>query len=692
MEELVTGTVPGIPAAAVGAIVGRAEGIPLYAVETIRMLVDRGSLRRSSEGIYEIAGSLDDLAVPNSLQALIAARLDALGERERRLIQSAAIMGKSFTAESLAAISGEPAETLADLLATLVRRQMLLVDVDPRSPERGQYQFVQAVVREIAESSLSRADRRSLHLAAARYYEALGDDELAGVQASHYVEAYKATPAGPEADALAAQARVSLRAAAERAIALHSYQQALSYLDQALKVTPDPLEQRAIHDRAIPSATDAGLFEVAMDHARALEALARAEGSDRLAVLHAVTRQAWVEHSFHNERSAISLLEPGLKEVADMPPSKEIVEAQAEMARALMMNGSYDESIELAERVLTSSELLSDRMVTDVVITKGTAMSNTIDRAVEGEILLRGAIQIAERSGDTWLALRALNNVLGAVSGEDVLAAQQLTAEGYGIAERHGITTWSYQFAHLAMGSSFELGDWDSWTAVVEDMDAPGFYGGWRLAERSARNAFRGRIDEARADLSGARALTGEESTQASAGMDATESIIEFAAGNWQRMFEVAQRSWIIADSFDYAAGEVAAGISASGNAEWARVQLDMFAKFARRGTQQQGMRANLETLVATLEGRWSDARASFRQAQNDLVASHYNLTTALLQLAVGTRGAGHMPEAAEALSSAREFFSNVGAGSLVDNYQMAMVEPERPARAATEAVPNAAR
>ena len=177
--------------------------------------------------------------------------------------------------------------------------------------------------------------------------------------------------------------------------------------------------------------------------ARALEALARDQGSDRLAVLHAITRQAWVEHSFHNERSAISPLEPGLKDVADMPPSKEIVEAQAEMARALMMAGSYDESIELAERVLQSSELLSDRMVTDVVITKGTAMSNAIDRAVEGEILLRGAIQIAERSGDTWLALRARNNVLGAVSGEDALAAQQMTAEGYAIALRHGITTWS---------------------------------------------------------------------------------------------------------------------------------------------------------------------------------------------------------------------------------------------------------
>ena len=69
-------------------------------------------------------------------------------------------------------------------------------------------------------------------------------------------------------------------------------------------------------------------------------------------------------------------------------------------------------------------------------------------------------------------------------------------------------------------------------------MDAPGFYGGWRLAERSVRNAFRGRTDEARADLAGARAATGAESTQASAGMDATESIIEFTTCNWQRMFE----------------------------------------------------------------------------------------------------------------------------------------------------------
>jgi hypothetical protein len=299
---------------------------------------------------------------------------------------------------------------------------------------------------------------------------------------------------------------------------------------------------------------------------------------------------------------------------------------------------------------------------------------------------------MAERNGDTWLALRARNNVLGAASGEDALAAAQIVADGYAIAERHGIMTWAFQFAHLAEGGSLETGDWDKWTDVVNEMDAPGFYGGWRKAEAAVRHAYRGHLDEARTSLEEARALTGTESTQAASGMDATESIIEFVAGNWARMFELAQRSWIMGDSFDYSAAPIAAGISAAGNSEWARAELAAFTQFVRRGTQQRALRAHLEAVVAMLEGRWSDARASFRDAERDLRASHYNMELALLQLAVGTRGAGHMPESEQALAEAKEFFAKVGATSFVDNYQIAMVAPERAARAATDAVPNAAR
>ena len=62
--------------------------------------------------------------------------------------------------------------------------------MDPRSPERGQYAFVQALIREVAYNTLSRKDRKKLHLAAARYFESLGTDEIAGALAGHYLAAH----------------------------------------------------------------------------------------------------------------------------------------------------------------------------------------------------------------------------------------------------------------------------------------------------------------------------------------------------------------------------------------------------------------------------------------------------------------------------------------------------------------------
>ena len=86
------------------------------------------------------------------------------------------------------------------------------MDVDPRSPERGQYQFVQAVIREVAYSTLDEARATGRHLAAAQYFETIGDEELASVLACHYLDAYRNAAAGAEADTLAAQARVGAAA------------------------------------------------------------------------------------------------------------------------------------------------------------------------------------------------------------------------------------------------------------------------------------------------------------------------------------------------------------------------------------------------------------------------------------------------------------------------------------------------
>ena len=208
MDDLLSGLVPGLPDSARQAILARAEGVPLYAVETVRKLLLDGRIELR-EGAYVPLGDLTHLDMPETLQALIAARLDALGAEQRALLQDAAILGQTFTVASLAAVEGSQPEQLEPQLRELVRQDVLVQNRDPRSPERGQYGFVQALIREVAYGMLARRDRRSRHLAAARYFESLGDDELAGVLATHYLDAYRASDEGPEAEAVAAQARIA---------------------------------------------------------------------------------------------------------------------------------------------------------------------------------------------------------------------------------------------------------------------------------------------------------------------------------------------------------------------------------------------------------------------------------------------------------------------------------------------------
>ncbi len=209
MADLVRGLLPSASDDVLGTIVARAEGVPMYAVETIRMLADRGVLQ-IAEGVYEVVGELGEVQIPETLHALVASRLDALGPEDRSLLQDAAVLGKTFTLSALAAVSGADAATLEPRLLELSRKEFLTHEADPRSPERGQFGFVQSIIREVAYGMLSKADRRTRHLTAAHHFEAAGEDELAGMVAAHYVEALAATPAGPDADALAARARDAL--------------------------------------------------------------------------------------------------------------------------------------------------------------------------------------------------------------------------------------------------------------------------------------------------------------------------------------------------------------------------------------------------------------------------------------------------------------------------------------------------
>ncbi|HEY8774368.1 MAG TPA: AAA family ATPase, partial [Gaiellaceae bacterium] len=251
MGELLTGLVPGLPEEVRRQILERAEGIPLYAVETVRMLLDRGALVREG-AVYRPVGTIEALDVPETLHALIAARLDGLPADERLLLQGAAVLGKTFTRRAVAALSGLGDAELEPLLASLVRKELFGLQADPRSPEHGQYGFLQDLVRHVAYETLSKRERQARHLAAAAHLEAsfADEDEVVEVLASHYLDAYQSVPDAEDAAEIKAKAREMLRRAGERAASLAAAREAQRYFQQAAELTDEPLVRAELDEKA----------------------------------------------------------------------------------------------------------------------------------------------------------------------------------------------------------------------------------------------------------------------------------------------------------------------------------------------------------------------------------------------------------------------------------------------------------
>jgi len=668
MSELLSGLVPGLPDHALRAIVQRAEGVPLYAVETIRMLIDRGALRPDGSR-YALAGELPELAVPDTLHALIAARLDALEHEDRALITDAAVLGLSFALPALHALTDLSWDEVAEHLDRLVRHELLVLDADPRSPERGQYRFLQGVVREVAYQSLAKRDRRAKHLAAARYFESLGEDELAGVLASHYVSAHRAASPGLEANALAAQARVALRAAAERASSLHSEQAAQGYLESALEVTDDPGERATLHERAAGAAWQADRMTAALDHARAAEEIHAGQG-DRLGVLRARTLQATTYLASHADRPAVSLLRSALEEVADLPPSAESVSAQAELARALMLSGD-PEAIDWADRVLGSLQVVTPKIIVETLITKGSALQ-TRRAMLEAEVVMRGALAVAERVGDVSAGLRARNNLRVLVDWSSFEEALILAREGYEIGRRFGLSTWVLQNVGVGLVDSRQTGAWDDWLDEMraEMGDASEWYSGWFRAEEAWRLAYRGHPEQAEAIYSEVIELeVVKNSRQALSAFAVLLGDIRMAQGRWLEAYEAVKET--VGDTDAWKGGRPMLAAMAVGDPE----RLNVLRRALPEPTPTDprflvGLRDMDATFDTLLRGQWDEALAPYSSARSALVAVGAGDTLARFQLAVGHAGKGRFSEADEAAEQAARFFAERGGNAYVETYR----------------------
>ncbi len=309
MEELLAGLVPGLPEGVRAQILARAEGVPLYAVETVRMLLDRGLLVLDGAA-YRPVGEIESLEVPETLHALIAARLDGLPDVERRLLQDGAVLGKTFTRAGLAALADLAETELEPLLTSLVRKEVLGVQADPRSPEHGQYGFLQDLVRHVAYETLSKRERRSRHLAAAAHLESAGveEDELVEVIAAHYLAANEAAPDAPDAAEIKGKACQTLVRAGDRAASLGASGEAQRYFEHAAELAEALLERAELLDRAGWLAHSAARPEHAVELLTESLALYEGEGQTHTAA-RVAGRLAEVEYRLGGIEEAIARME-----------------------------------------------------------------------------------------------------------------------------------------------------------------------------------------------------------------------------------------------------------------------------------------------------------------------------------------------------------------------------------------------
>jgi class 3 adenylate cyclase/tetratricopeptide (TPR) repeat protein len=542
MRELLAGLVPGLPESAVRRIVARADGVPLYAVETVRMLVTEGRLVLDGDR-YVPVGDLEDLAVPETLTALIGARLDALEPGDRALVQHAAVLGQSFPAGALAAVSGLPVGDVEGRLRLLVRREIMTVESDPRSPERGQYAFVQALIREVAYHTLSRRDRKDRHLAAARYFESLGSDEIPGVLAGHYLAARENAGDGPEADALAAQARVSLRAAGDRAFGLGAYVQAEAFYLQAATVAADAADEADLLEQAGEAAHRVARTRDAERHlVRAIEL--RRAGADRAATALAIANLGRVIAMQYDTDRGIALLSPAIEEFADLGVHPATLALDQAIA-AVYGNGERSvEAVRHAERALLAAEQLGrPEDAAEALSRKGSGLI-LLRRGYEGVSLIRGAIALGEAIGAWNHVARGKGALAIHLGHDDPTEALRLYREVIDQSKRYGLRARVVGSVGNATEVARPVGEWDLALRDIEELLASGLDTEayvWLMSGAAVIRAWRG--EDITPLLVEAQALLGSAPTPSSAvDLDVLAYTIAFVEGRYAEARQIAHR------------------------------------------------------------------------------------------------------------------------------------------------------
>jgi len=441
----------------------RSGGNPLFAEEMVNRLLEEETV--------------DADALPSTVQSLLAARLDSLGRLERRLLQSASVIGQTFWEGALASTAAEEGLELNRTLANLEEKDLLVPSAGTRLAGEREYAFKHVLIRDVAYSMLPKSVRCRKHVEIAEFIrERAGDrsDGVIGLVAEHFARAAAlGSDAGLDADALAelqAQALEALEAAGDAAAALYSNAEAFDRYTAALEISEslDPGVVTRIGEKQgdvalrmgrVDSAV--GVWERCLTYHRAEEDLARVADLHRkigAALWHKGERRA----SIDNYQRGIDLLKDG-------PPCIELVRLYEEAASLYMHTGDNMLAIYASEKALRLAERLDEARAASRAHGIFGRVFGRIGDSEKARENLERSVALA-RESDRAEAVRALLT-LGyhlEVSEADYGGAAQAYREALEIAQEVGDLPSQVEL-HASLGQLAVHGaDWDEVERATE--------------------------------------------------------------------------------------------------------------------------------------------------------------------------------------------------------------------------------
>jgi class 3 adenylate cyclase/tetratricopeptide (TPR) repeat protein len=486
VEQLLT--VAELPEALRNQILAKAEGNPFFVEEILRRLIDEGVLIREDERWRATSAALT-ATVPDSIYALLAARVDALSAPVRRVLQEAAVVGRTFWAAAVA--HAMPSDGVGEALAVLERKGLVVVRPTTTLSGQEEYAFRHALVRDVAYGTLPKARRARAHAEAGDWISQLAgerSDEFAELVAHHYETAI----VGDDADLAwleEAAAREAVRAKAYRSligagrVARRQYalDRAVELHQRALALAIDDVESMDAHEQIGRDHDAAFHGELALDAYRAAMQLARGHEA-RADTLARLARRAGSLASIRggsfqqlpDHVEVDSIISEGLEAVRDPRERAALLIACADMATRWSVSGQAD-PLGMERRMAAAEEAKQiAQEIDDATIAFAAADTIADLKNVMGDY--QGAAQsvidalplierIASPASKAQALFEAAQNLL--VAG-DPTAALEMANQSAALA-RHMSAHDQMHATSVQMTSADWLGDWDRVESVLAE-------------------------------------------------------------------------------------------------------------------------------------------------------------------------------------------------------------------------------